>query len=155
MGSFRRQTTFFNYSHLAYKCLKNDFGTLNRLVAIDLIIAEHALREQTQREEALNHRATALQKATAVDSDPYKTQLEEANERLEEAKRQCPKKEQALYQTEYMLSRTFRDVYDSIRHNPAWFMCEEMIRIARIEADVVAGVVVAVHKGIFLKGRKA
>ncbi|KAJ5415371.1 hypothetical protein N7465_004066 [Penicillium sp. CMV-2018d] len=128
--------------------LKNDFGYLDRLIATDSIIAEHALREQTQREEALRHRATALQKATAVDSDSYKTELEEANEQLEEAKRHYPKKEQALYRAESMLPPIFRDVYDSIRHDAAWFM------IARIEADVVAGVVVAVHKDIFLKRRK-
>lgn len=128
MGFSQRHTTFFNYCSWSRDYLKNDFGYLDRLIATDLIIAEHALREQTQREEALKHRVTALQKATAVDFDSYKTQLEEANEQLEEAKRQYPRKEQALYRAESMLPPIFRDVYDSIRHDAAWFMCEGMVQ---------------------------
>jgi hypothetical protein len=129
MGFSQRHTNVFNYSYKSYHqgYLKNDFGYLDRLLATDLIIAEHALREQIQREEALNHRATALQKATAVDSDSY-TQLEEVNEQLEVVKRQYPKKEQALYRAESMLSPAFRGLYDSVRHDAAWFMCERMVQ---------------------------
>ncbi|OQE16880.1 hypothetical protein PENFLA_c026G00117 [Penicillium flavigenum] len=57
----------------------------------ELFIAEHALRELTQLEEKLHHRAIALQKAIALESDG--TQLEKANEQLEEAQSQYPRKD--------------------------------------------------------------
>ncbi|CDM32087.1 unnamed protein product [Penicillium roqueforti FM164] len=103
-------------------------------LAIELFIAEHALREQTQREETLNHRAIALQKAIAIDPDPDpdRTQLEirEADEQLEKVKRQRPKKEQGLYRAVSMLRPTWRAVYDSIKDDDdgIWFMCEEMVQ---------------------------
>ncbi|CAG8037233.1 unnamed protein product [Penicillium nalgiovense] len=122
MGSSRKYRTVFHYDSRYSHHLKNDLGFLDRSIITDITMAEHALREQTQREETLKYKATAL------DSDACKTALEEANTQLEKARRQYPRKEQALYRAESMLPPTFRCYYDGKRHDAAWFMCEGMVR---------------------------
>ena len=124
-------TTYFHYSNFTH--LENESGRLNQRLAIDLIIAEHALREQTQREEMLNHRAIALQKAIAIDPDPNPDstqQVREANEQLERGKKTTfKKKEQALYQAVSMLQLAWRDVYHKRKDDDdaIWLMCEAMV----------------------------
>lgn len=105
--------------------LTNGRGYLERDHAIDVIVADYALREQVQREETLNHRARASQKLTASDND--KTQHRKTIERLEQTKRECFLKERALYQVVSMLSPPNKSAYDTVRHDTTWFMGEDLV----------------------------
>lgn len=102
------------------------FGRVDRSIMTDLLLAEQALREHTQREETLHHRVKALQKATTITSD--NTQLQEAMKQIEEVKSEYPKKEHALYRAESMLGSTIERLYDMVRRNTKWYMREEMVR---------------------------
>lgn len=62
---------------------------------IEILIAEYVIRELRQREEALNKRIVALQKANAIESEG--SELETVNEQLEETRAKVPAKEYALY----------------------------------------------------------
>ncbi|KAJ5476838.1 hypothetical protein N7475_002567 [Penicillium sp. IBT 31633x] len=104
----------------------------------DLLLAEQALREQTQREEALHHRSKALRKVIAITSD--NTELQEVNKELEGAESQYRRKAHALYRAESMLPSSIKSLYDTI---------------VRTEADVAAGNVDAAHRDIYPKDRKA
>lgn len=112
------------YKH-NYDLLTNVTDRLNRDHAINVIVADYALREQLQHEETLNHRAIASQKSTATDYD--KTQRSETIERLEQTKRQRAEKERALYRAVSMLPLAERDAYDAVRRDPAWFMGEYLV----------------------------
>lgn len=90
----------------------------------DLITAENALRELTQREETLKHKTTALEKLTAADA--HKSQLEEARKQLQDTQLQYPRQEYALWKATSSLPGGFREAYYALRRNPTWFMREEM-----------------------------
>jgi hypothetical protein len=79
-----------------------------------------------QREEKLHLKAIALQKATDIESGG--ALLEATNKELGEARAQYPKAEYALYRVESMLPWDFKQDYDSLRRNTAWFMREEMVQ---------------------------
>jgi hypothetical protein len=113
--------------------LTNGSDFLPRTRVIDVIVAEHALREQIQREETLKHRAIALQKSTYVESDKARLeeanrQLEKTNEQLETAKRDFSRKMRVLYLAESMLPAFTRELYDRIRGDDTWFMGEGMVQ---------------------------
>ncbi|KAJ5880585.1 uncharacterized protein N7473_011638 [Penicillium subrubescens] len=93
---------------------------------IELLLAEHALRELKQREEALKQRSIALQKAKAIESDS--SELEDANAQLDETRKQIPRKEHDLYGAVSMLTSVLRKDYDSLRRNTKWFMRKEMVQ---------------------------
>ena len=106
---------------------------------VDVLLAEHALRELTQREETLHHRSMALQKTIAIESDrlqPDKTtaiestraELEKTNQQLKEVQLQYARKEQALYEATSMLRPYFKVPYDKLRRDPKWFMREELVQ---------------------------
>ena len=112
---------------------------IDRGKIVDVLLAEQALREISQREEALHHRALALQKTIAIESDrlqPDKTtavestraELDKMNQQLKEAQLQCSRKEYALYQATSMLIPYFKNLYDNLRHDPQWFMREELVQ---------------------------
>ncbi|KAJ5598333.1 hypothetical protein N7537_008417 [Penicillium hordei] len=63
---------------------------IDRSIMTDLLLADQALREHTQHEEA-------LQKATAIMSD--NTQLQEVKRQLEEVKSEYPRKEPLVPET--------------------------------------------------------
>ncbi|KAJ5124438.1 uncharacterized protein N7515_008263 [Penicillium bovifimosum] len=83
---------------------------IDRCSLTKLFLAEHALRELTQREERLHHKVMALQKAVAIGSDVRSdaTNLEDAQTQLETARAQYPGKAQALFQAEYMLPSSLK-----------------------------------------------
>jgi hypothetical protein len=91
-----------------------------------MLLAEYALRNLQQREEALNHRLIALQKAKAIESD--NSELEKANELLEETRAQIPRKEYDLYRAVYMMPYFLQKDYQLLRENEAWFMRKEMVQ---------------------------
>ncbi|KAJ5970995.1 uncharacterized protein N7479_000913 [Penicillium vulpinum] len=97
-----------------------------------------------QREEALHYKALAFEKATAIESDG--AERGEAHKELEEIQTQYARNEYDLYKAESMLKPRFKDLYDSLRRDIKW--------IVRIEADVVAAIVDAVNRGVYLEGRK-
>jgi hypothetical protein len=123
MKHFNKHPTFEfdrrypEYLEYASNCFKRSDIT-------GLILAEHALRELSQREETLLRKVKALQKAAAIESD--RTQLENATQQLEEAQAAFPRKERALYQAETMLCLLLKQAYDSLRRDAKWFMREEM-----------------------------
>ncbi|KXG51966.1 uncharacterized protein PGRI_082500 [Penicillium griseofulvum] len=97
-------------------------------LVIDLVLTEYGIRELTQREEKLQHRARALEKAVAIESNQLppgkatgiestRAQLEEKNQQLKEVQLQYQRKE-----------------------------------VVRIEDDVAAGIVDVANRGIYLKG---
>ncbi|CAG7968465.1 unnamed protein product [Penicillium salamii] len=106
MGIFRRSRTprgvSWNVNYLS--------NILNTNNAIDVIIAEHALREQVQREEASDIRTAACEKLMATEDQ--KTQSENVKSTLE----------QALYRAVSMLEPPIKLVYDALRREPNWFM---------------------------------
>lgn len=61
---------------------------------IEIILADHALRELKQCEEALHHLVTALQKAKTLESDS--SELDNASEQLERTRAQDPRMEYGL-----------------------------------------------------------
>jgi hypothetical protein len=93
---------------------------------MNMLLAEYALRKLQQREEALNHRLIALQKAKAIESD--NSELEKANELLEETRAQIPRKEYDLYRAVYMMPPFLQKDYQLLRENEAWFMRKEMVQ---------------------------
>lgn len=93
---------------------------------IEIILADHALRELKQREEALHHRLTALQKAKTLESDS--SEFDNANEQLEKTRAQAPEKEYRLYRAVSMLDPYFKNLYDNLRDNAQWFMRQDMVR---------------------------
>ncbi|KAJ5370169.1 uncharacterized protein N7496_006261 [Penicillium cataractarum] len=93
---------------------------------INILVAEYAIRELRQREEALNNRIVALQKAKAIDLEC--SELDKANEKLEETRAKVPGKEYALYRAVSLLSSYFKDEYDRLRRDTKWFMREEMVQ---------------------------
>lgn len=99
---------------------------MDRSTMTDLLLAEQALREQTQREEALHHRSKALRKVIAITSD--NTELQEVNKELEGAESQYRRKAHALYRAESMLPSSIKSLYDTVRRNATWFMREEMVQ---------------------------
>lgn len=111
---------------LVYGTIWKIIHPIHRSWVTDLFLAERALREQMQREETLQHRATALQKVAATSSE--RAELQKANEQLEEAEGQFSRKQRALYRAESMLSPGFKELYDNLRHDTTWFMSEGMIQ---------------------------
>ncbi len=93
---------------------------------IEIIVADHALRELKQREEALHHRVTALQKAKTLESDS--SELDNTSEQLEKTRAQVPRKEYGLYRAVSMLDPYFKRLYDDLRDNAQWFMRQDMVR---------------------------
>ncbi|OQE96523.1 hypothetical protein PENNAL_c0001G08597 [Penicillium nalgiovense] len=125
---------FLYLVHDDCKRLIYGFERIGRERIADVLLAEHALRELSQREETLHHRVMALQKTIAIESDrlqPDKTtpvestraELEKTNQQLKEFQLQYARKEYALYQATSMLTST-----------------------VRIEVDVAAGNVDAAHR---------
>lgn len=81
VGTFRRRR-MWGESHYY---LKDGSDITYRNPAIDVIVADYALRGQLEHEETLNHRAIASQRLTASDHD--QAQCRETFERLEQARR--------------------------------------------------------------------
>jgi hypothetical protein len=67
-------------SYYGRDLLRYRSAEIDKQEVINMLLAEYALRNLQQREEALNHRAIALQKAKAIESDS--PELERANEFL-------------------------------------------------------------------------
>ncbi|KAJ6189492.1 hypothetical protein N7519_004400 [Penicillium mononematosum] len=146
-----------------YKLLIYGSERIYRQIIADVLLAEHALCELSQREETLHHRAMALQKTIDIESDrlqPDETtaaestraELEKTNQQLKEFQLQYARKEHSLYQAISMLTPYFKELYDNLRRDPKWTV--------RIEVDAAAGNVDAAHRGvkkrrIYHKGRKA
>ncbi|KAJ5138790.1 uncharacterized protein N7515_003638, partial [Penicillium bovifimosum] len=103
---------------------------IHRSLLTELFLAEHALRELTQREERLHHKVIALQKAVAIESDgnSYATHLENAQSQLEMARAQYPRKAHDLFLVEYRFPPEMQHAYHSLRRDPEWFMRKEMIQ---------------------------
>ncbi|KAJ5490345.1 hypothetical protein N7453_011170 [Penicillium expansum] len=129
MGFFDRPThTTFIFDSDYENCLKYGSEYALRSTLIELFLAEHALRELTQREEWLHHKVIALQKAMAIASNEKSdmTQFKNANNNLKETQAQYPKMEYTLYLAECRFHLELKDAYDSLRHDAKWFMREEM-----------------------------
>lgn len=110
-----------------------------RKIIVNVLLAEHALRELSQVEEMLHHRAMALQKTIAIESDrlqPDKTtavestraKLEKTNQQLKEVQLQYAIDEQILHAATSMLRPYFKVPYDKLRRDPKWFMREELVQ---------------------------
>ncbi|CAG8154536.1 unnamed protein product [Penicillium nalgiovense] len=130
---------FLYLVHDDCKRLIYGFERIGRERIADVLLAEHALRELSQREETLHHRVMALQKTIAIESDrlqPDKTtpvestraELEKTNQQLKEFQLQYARKEYALYQATSMLTSYFKELYDNLRRDPKWFMREELVQ---------------------------
>lgn len=124
---------------LFFYFLKRGAVDFYRQIFADMLLAEHALRELSQREESLHHRAMALQKTVAIESDrlqPDKTtpvestraELENTNQQLKEIRLQYSRKEYALYRATSGLPPYFKELYDNLRRDPNWFMREELVQ---------------------------
>lgn len=100
---------------------------INPRQVIDIVLAEHALRELKQRQEALNKRIIALQKAKEVESDDS-SDLENFDKQLKETRSRVIMKEYELYQAVSMLNSYFKGCYDDLRLDSKWFMRSQMVR---------------------------
>ncbi|CAG8429218.1 unnamed protein product [Penicillium salamii] len=114
MGIFRH-SRILHQASWNRDCLSNSFDSIHRDTAIDVIIAEHVLREQVQREEARNIRTTACEKSMAAEDQ--KTQSENVKSTLEHA----------LYRAVSMLEPPNKLVYDALRRDPKWFMRNPLV----------------------------
>jgi hypothetical protein len=94
----------------------------------ELFLAEHSLRELTQREEWLHHKVAALEKAITLGTSMNTMQFEDAKIALEKSQLQYPRKEWALYRAEYRFHSVLKDPYDRLRRDPKWYMREEMVQ---------------------------
>ena len=131
MGFLDRPThATFMFDKDNLNCLKFQSELVLRSKLIDLFLAEHALRELTQREEWLHHKVMALQKAIAITSNEETdtTEFENANNQLKETQAQYPIREHALHLAECMFHLKTKDAYDSLRRDVKWFMREEMVQ---------------------------
>ncbi|CAI7637959.1 unnamed protein product [Penicillium bialowiezense] len=122
------QTQLWAYSgaHFHSDRLSNGRDSIDTARAVEVIIAEHALREHAQRTETMNIRAIASQKAAAVNHDP--SQSTGDTEMLDDIKRQRLEKERALYRVVSLLPESERQFYDELRSDPAWFMNEGLYK---------------------------
>lgn len=130
MGFNRRAHETFVFDEDDTDCLRCGSNYVLDSKLIELFLAEHALRELTQREERLHGKVTALQKAIAITSDENTdtTEFENANNQLKEAQAQCPKREWALYLAECRFRLWVKEMYGSLRRDDKWFMREEMVQ---------------------------
>jgi hypothetical protein len=130
---------FYYLNHENDEVLRYGQERICREIVTDVLLAEHALRKLTQREETLHHRAMALQKTIAIESgrvqldkttpvESTSAQLEKANQQLKEVQLQYPRKEDALYRVTSMVRPYFKELYDSLRRDPEWFMREELVQ---------------------------
>lgn len=119
---------FFYYGTDSKGNLRLRHGTwyLQRSGVSELLICEQGLRELFQLEERLGHKVAALQKAADIEVDG--TQLEEANQQLEETRKLRFRKEHSLYKWEICLHSTIKAPYDSLRCDDTWYMREELIK---------------------------
>ncbi|CAG8215410.1 unnamed protein product [Penicillium nalgiovense] len=78
----------------------------------ELFLAEHALRELTQREDWLHHKVAALEKAITLGTSMNTMKFEDAKIALENLN--CNIQE--------------RNPYDRLRRDPKWYMREEMVQ---------------------------
>lgn len=95
------------------------------ITIIDVIIAEHGLRELIQLEEKLQYKVKALQKAINLESD--RTRFGEVSQELEEVQRQYHQKEYALYEAKIMLDRDLKCDLDHTRQKAMWYMRKDMV----------------------------
>lgn len=124
--SNRPKNTTFQFANDDHTILQYGSDFIVRCKLTKLFLAEHALRELTQREETLHHKAIVLQKAMAIESNG--AQLEKADKQLEEAQAQYSRKEYALYRAISVLRLELKDAYHSVRRDSRWFMREEMVQ---------------------------
>ncbi|CRL26222.1 unnamed protein product [Penicillium camemberti] len=112
------QATFL-YDENFSDCLRYGSEYVLRAKLIELFLAEHALRELTQREEWLHQKVMALQKAIAI--TPARktdmTELKTANKQLKKTHAQFPRREYALYLAECKFHLKTKDTYDSLRRD--------------------------------------
>lgn len=79
-----------------------------------------------KREEALNHRIIASQKAKTMESNG--SEFEKTNQQLKGIRIQITKNLYDLYREVYMLNVFFKQKYDSLRRDAKWFTREEIVR---------------------------
>ncbi|KAJ5982880.1 hypothetical protein N7481_004979 [Penicillium waksmanii] len=120
----------------------------------DILRAEQDLRELVQLEETLQHRVIAFKKASYIEPDA--TQIEKIEKQLEETQAKYARKAHDLYECEISIPMELKDAYDSLRHNPKWFMREGMVKDcsqrggccsrARVTAPLSAGAASAIER---------
>ncbi|KAJ5371593.1 hypothetical protein N7517_003599 [Penicillium concentricum] len=107
-----------------YEVLIYGLNCISQRKLADVLLAERALRELTwQPCPFIESYKAQSNKATAIEST--RAQLEKANQQLKNAQLQYPRKEYALYRAE---RRGLKEVYDSLRRDPKWFMREELVQ---------------------------
>ncbi|CAG7971468.1 unnamed protein product [Penicillium salamii] len=114
MGIFRR-SRILHQASWNEDYLSNGFDSIHRDTAIDVIITEHALREQVQREEAMNIRAASSEKLMAAEDQKPQSSNVKLN------------LEHALYRAVSMLEPPDKIAYDALRRDPNWFMSEGLV----------------------------
>lgn len=127
MGSFTELANSWWSSYGRELEIKYRGGLYKPSVFADMLVAEHALRGTVQREEMLQHKVQALQKAADIEPEG-KIQLAEANSQLDESRVQCYHRQQALYRAEAMFPTFVKRDYDILRTDDVWYMREEMVR---------------------------
>lgn len=92
----------------------------------NVILAERAIRETVQREEAMRYKTNALLKAANIESND--TELETASKQLRELQVLYHHQEHALFLEETKIDRILKASYDRMRNKSTWFMREELVR---------------------------
>ncbi|KAJ5337144.1 uncharacterized protein N7506_005166 [Penicillium brevicompactum] len=125
MGFFKRERMLGECSWNS-NLITNDVDCIGSERAIELIVADYAMREHVQREETKNHRAIASRKAATIDCD--QSWLREEDETLEQEKKQFRETERALYRALCLLGRGNQQKYHDLRSNPTWYMNEGLVQ---------------------------
>lgn len=125
MGSFD-STNCFNYDSNDVNVLKCPKFRLSHSGFVPFFLAEYALRGLTQREEALQHKAKALEKASLIDDN--RDQLDYVNQELQKIQAEFTAKEYAIYKNESMYPCPFKESHRSLKQEPRWYMREELVR---------------------------
>ncbi|CAI7671877.1 unnamed protein product [Penicillium bialowiezense] len=144
MGLFKHRKRPRQMYGYGYQKLTNGAYYIGRDSAINVIMADYALREQVQREETMSYRLTASRKAAVIECDQPQADDSEISKR---SRKELSEKERALYEAVSLLDQRTKDAYDAQRCDPVWSV--------PIKVDAVADNVDAALQDTLLESQKA
>ncbi|KAJ5833235.1 hypothetical protein N7474_001546 [Penicillium riverlandense] len=90
-----------------------------------IIVAENGLRQISQRQETLEARIQEL--ANAANTEDQKKQLSEWDKELKILLRRFYIQERTLYLKEALIPEDLRQIYESMRKDPRWYLRQELV----------------------------
>lgn len=128
MNSKLIQPRSFQISPFSNEYLRCPSLTVRRSTVVDLFIAEHTLRQMTQRQEFLLCILSELQIGQKEPVESNENEIQEVKQQLEDIRPQLLQCESALARAESSFDNVIlKLVYDELREDAKWFMRIDMV----------------------------